>query len=194
MLICSSDISGLLINTQTTDMKFDIQNAIQILERTPRVVDAMLRGLDDSWTMTNEGGETWTAYDVIGHYIHGERTDWIPRMFIILNERADKCFEPFDRFAQFLQSRGKSLHELLDEFSNLRRHSIEQLKEVHLNEELLTRTGIHPKFGAVTLSQLLSAWVVHDLTHIYQISRIMARQYDVEVGPWKEFMGILNDR
>lgn len=152
----------------------------------------MLRGLDDSWTSVNEGGDTWSAYDVVGHYIHGERTDWIPRMKIILNDDGDKRFEPFDRFAQFTESKGKTLIDLLDEFRMLRTESIRQLNEIEFTAEKLNRTGIHPKFGTVTLSQLLSAWVVHDLTHISQISRVLAKQYDIDVGRWKEFLGILN--
>ena len=175
-------------------MEFNIQSALQILERTPGVLDTMLRNLDDGWVTTNEGGKTWSAFDIVGHYIHGEKTDWIPRMLIIISENPEKHFEPFDRFAQFSESQGKSLSELLDEFRTLRMQNIEQLKLFELTEEMLNRTGIHPKFGTVTLKQLLSAWVVHDLTHIYQISRVMAKQYHIAVGPWKEFLGVLNDR
>ena len=173
-------------------MKFNLQQAIQILERTPQVVTSMLRGLDDAWTKSNEGKDTWSPYDIIGHYIHGEKTDWIPRMEIILG-LGDKNFIPFDRFAQFNDSKGKSLDDLLDEFSSLRSSNISKLKAA-VSDSDLQKTGIHPKFGPVTLEQLLAAWVAHDLTHIYQISRVMARQYDAAVGPWKEFMRILNDR
>ena len=174
-------------------MKFNLQQAIQILERTPQVVTSMLRGLDNAWTKSNEGKDTWSPYDIIGHYIHGEKTDWIPRMEIILG-LGDKNFIPFDRFAQFNDSKGKSLDDLLDEFSSLRSSNISKLKAAALSDSDLQKTGIHPKFGPVTLEQLLAAWVAHDLTHIYQISRVMARQYDAAVGPWKEFMRILNDR
>ena len=173
-------------------MKFNLQQAIQILERTPQVVTSMLRGLDDAWTKSNEGKDTWSPYDIIGHYIHGEKTDWIPRMEIILG-LGDKNFIPFDRFAQFNDSKGKSLDDLLDEFSSLRSSNISKLKAA-VSDSDLQKTGIHPKFGPVTLEQLLAAWVAHDLTHIYQISRVMARQYGAAVGPWKEFMRILNDR
>jgi len=172
-------------------MEFNIQSALQILERTPTVIEAMLRNLDEQWIINNEGGDSWSAFDIVGHYIHGEKTDWIPRMNIILSDDRDKHFVPFDRFAQFIDSNGKTLGQLLEEFKVLRAKNIEQLKSTDLNEEVLNRTGIHPKFGSVTLRQLLSAWVVHDLTHIYQISRVMAKQYEIEVGPWKEFLGVL---
>ena len=174
-------------------MEFNIQSAIQILERTPQVVTTMLRGLNDTWTKSNEGKDTWSPYDIIGHYIHGEKTDWIPRMEMILGY-GDKHFIPFDRLAQFNDSRGKSLDDLLDEFSSLRSTNISKLKIAALSDSDLQKTGIHPKFGPVTLKQLLAAWVAHDLTHIYQISRVMAKQYDAAVGPWKEYLGILNDR
>ena len=167
---------------------------MQILERTPVVVETMLRNLDSEWIFGNEGADTWTPFDIIGHYIHGEKTDWLTRMKIILRDDADKHFLPFDRFAQFQNSQGKSLDELLDEFKRLRQQNVEELRQVELTEEQLNRTGVHPKFGEVTLKQLLAAWVVHDLTHIYQISRVMAKQYEMEVGPWKEFLGVLNDR
>jgi hypothetical protein len=175
-------------------MEFNIQSALQILERTPAVITTMLLNLDEQWVMSNEGGESWSAFDIVGHYIHGEKTDWIPRMNIILNKDPDKHFIPFDRFAQFADSRGKSLNQLLDEFAILRSQNIKQLISAEFTHEVLTRTGIHPKFGEVTLKQLLAAWVVHDLTHIYQISRVMAKQYEIEVGPWKEYLGVLNDR
>ena len=175
-------------------MEFNIQSALQILERTPSVIETILRNLDNGWTMNNEGDATWSAYDIVGHYIHGEKTDWIPRMQVILGNNVDKQFVPFDRFAQFTNSNGKSLDQLLDEFKSMRIENLAELRRVEFSEELLNRTGIHPKFGTVTLKQLLATWVVHDLTHIYQISRVMAKQYEKEVGPWKEFLGVLNDR
>ena len=175
-------------------MEFNIQSALQVLERTPVIIETILRNLDNGWTMNNEGAESWSAYDIVGHYIHGEKTDWIPRVQIILDDKADKHFVPFDRFAQFTNSKGKSLEELLDEFKALRIKNLAILKQVEFSEGLLNRTGIHPKFGTVTLKQLLATWVVHDLTHIYQVSRVMAKQYEMEVGPWKEFLGVLNDR
>jgi len=175
-------------------MTFSIQSALQILERTPAVIETMLKSLQDDWVMNNEGGDSWSVFDIVGHYIHGEKTDWIPRMKLILNDYPDKHFVPFDRFAQLSDSKGKSLDALLDEFKKLRLQNIDELKSVDFTDELLNRIGIHPKFGSVTLKQLLSTWVVHDLTHIYQISRVMSKQYELEVGPWKEFLGVLNDR
>lgn len=172
-------------------MKFSIESALQILERTPFVVETMLRDLDDEWTHQNEGGDSWSAFDIVGHYIHGEKTDWISRMNIILREDPERRFEPFDRFAQFEESKGKTLAMLLDEFKSLRLQNIAHLKSAALNDDLLSRTGIHPTFGTVTLRQLLSTWVVHDLTHIHQLSRVMAKQYEIEVGPWKQFLGVL---
>lgn len=171
-------------------MHFDIQQAIQVLERTPLVVETMLYGLDGEWTMNNEGGETWSPYDIVGHYIHGEKTDWIPRIEIILGE-GNKNFEVFDRFAQFASSKGKTINQLLDEFKLLRKGNLEKLKSIELTNDVLNRTGIHPAFGPVTLKQLLAAWVVHDLTHIHQLSRVMAKQYEQEVGPWTAYMGVL---
>lgn len=175
-------------------MEFDIRLALQILGRTPAIVETMLKDLNDEWTMTNEGGNSWSAFDIVGHYIHGEKTDWIPRMQIILSEDNDKQFTPFDRFAQVDESKGKSLNHLIDEFKTLRSKNIRQLELIEFTDELLNKTGIHPTFGTVTLKQLLSAWVVHDLTHIYQVSRVIAKQYKTEVGPWREFLGVLDDR
>ena len=175
-------------------MEFTIESSLPILERTPLVIATLLKGLPADWTQTNEGGDSWSPFDIVGHYIHGEKTDWIPRMRIILSENSDKHFIAFDRFAQLTDSHGKSLDELLDEFRELRFTNLQELKSIDITEQLLNRTGIHPKFGTVTLKQLLATWVVHDLTHIYQISRVMAKQYEREVGPWKEFLGVLNDR
>lgn len=172
-------------------MKFNIDQALQVLERTPTVIKDLLQGLDEDWVMQNEGADTWSCYDIVGHYINGEKTDWIPRMKIILGNNEDKHFIPFDRFAQFRDSKGKSLNQLLEEFAVLRKKNIEILKSTPLTESLLDKTGIHPTFGPVTLRQLLSAWVAHDLTHIYQASRVIARQYKEEVGPWTEFIGVL---
>lgn len=171
-------------------MDFSLAYSLQVLERTPDVLEALLRDLDESWTSSNEGPDTWSPYDVIGHLIHGERTDWIPRMMIILRD-GDTRFVPFDRFAQFEESRGKSLATLLDEFKSLRRSNLELLRSVALTDQHLTMTGIHPEFGEVTLAQLLSTWVVHDLAHLAQISRVMAKQYMNAVGPWKQYITLL---
>lgn len=173
-------------------MNFNLQQALPILERTPTVVATLLKGLPQDWIYSNEGGETWSPYDVVGHYIHGEKTDWIPRMNIILSNEANKQFVPFDRFAQFKDSEGKTLDQLLDEFAKLRAENISKLKAVMPDDELLQKKGIHPAFGEVTLEQLLSSWVVHDLGHISQIVRAMAKQYKDAVGPWTAYMGILN--
>jgi uncharacterized damage-inducible protein DinB len=172
-------------------MNFTLEKSIEILERTPGVLTAMLQNISAEWTSRNEGGQTWSVYDIIGHLIHGEKTDWIPRADIILSKKTDKNFEPFDRLAQLEESKGKSLTQLLDEFSLLRKKNIEYLRSKKLTSKHLEEKGIHPVFGEVTLSQLLSTWVVHDLNHIAQISRVMAKQYKAEVGPWIEYLRIL---
>jgi len=173
-------------------MKFDLEKSIEILERTPFVLEAMLSGLSDEWILNNEGPDTWSPFDIMGHLIHGEKTDWIPRLEIIFSAKTDKTFEPFDRFAQFETSKGKSLKQLIDEFKELRKQNIQILVSKELTEDKLNQQGIHPTFNQVTLRQLLSTWVVHDLNHIAQISRVMAKQYKFEVGPWKEYLKIVN--
>ena len=172
-------------------MNFNLQHAIQILERTPNVLNELLRDLDENWTSPNEGPGTWSPYDIIGHYIHGELTDWIPRAEIILSDKEDKSFVPFDRFAQYQNSKGKSLNQLLDEFTALRKMNLEKLKSFNLSQADLDKTGIHPDFRAITMRQLLATWVVHDLNHLGQIERVMAKQYFEEVGPWVPFLKIL---
>lgn len=172
-------------------MQLNLNKSLEILERTPAVIEVLLSGLSEEWVNCNEGPQTWSPFDIVGHLIHGEKTDWIPRMEIILSDNADKTFEPFDRFAQFQESRGKTLPELLDEFKAIRKANIERLRSKNLSKNDLEREGIHPAFGRVSLKQLLSTWVVHDLNHIAQISRVMAKQYAEEVGPWKEYLRIL---
>ncbi len=172
-------------------MNFNLEKSIQILERTPDVLHTMLLNLSDDWTNRNEGEGTWSVYDIIGHLIHGEKTDWMPRAEIILSEKADKNFQPFDRFAQFEESKEQSLTQLLEKFKTLRKGNIDRLRSKNITERKLESKGVHPAFGEVTLSQLLSTWVVHDLNHIAQISRVMAKQYKAEVGPWVEYLGIL---
>ena len=172
-------------------MKFDVEKSLEILERTPDVLITMLRDISADWTSVNESGDSWSVYDIIGHLIHGEKTDWVPRTDIILSEETDKNFTPFDRFAQFEDSRGKTLGRLLQEFKMLRERNIEQLRSKNITGEDLAQTGIHPAFGEVTLKQLLSTWVVHDLNHIAQICRVMANQYKEEVGPWTVYLKIL---
>ncbi len=172
-------------------MNFTLEKSIEILERTPHVLNAMLQNISDDWTSKNEGGETWSVYDIIGHLIHGEKTDWMPRTVIILSENTDKTFEPYDRFAQFEASKGKSLSQLLDEFALLRKENVERLRSKNLTDKNLEEKGIHPAFGEVTLTQLLATWTVHDLNHIAPISRVMAYQYKSGVGPWIAYLGIL---
>lgn len=171
-------------------MQFDLEKALPVLERTPLVIESMLYGLADEWLFSNEGHDTWTPFEIVAHLIHGEKTDWIPRTKIILGE-GDKLFEPFDMEGHIKESRGKTMSRLLDEFKALRKDNLLALKAMNINEELLDRTGIHPVLGPVTLRHLLASWVVHDLTHVHQLSRVMAKQYDEAVGPWKQFMGVL---
>jgi len=170
---------------------YSLSESIAILERTPKSLHALLDGLPEKWTHANEGPDTWSAYDIIGHLIHGERTDWIPRARHILS-RNPEPFEPFDRFAQFTESQGKSLAELLDSFESLRKESIASLKQLNLTDDDLQLKGTHPALGTVTLSQLLATWTVHDLNHIAQISRVMAKVYSGETGPWTEYLTILH--
>jgi uncharacterized damage-inducible protein DinB len=172
-------------------MDFSLAKSLEILARTPTVLQTMLENISADWTSNNEGGETWSVYDTIGHLIHGEKTDWITRAAIILSKNEDKTFEPFDRFAQFEDSDNKWLNDLLDEFKMLRKKNIDWLLAQNITENDLKEKGIHPAFGAVSLSQLLATWAVHDLNHIAQISRVMAKQYKAEVGPWIEYLRIL---
>lgn len=171
-------------------MHFNLQKSISILERTPSVIRHLLTGLDDEWTTNNEGLETWSPYDVIGHLVHGEHNDWIPRIKITMNNNGGK-YVPFNRTAMFEESKGKTLEQLLDEFEAARKHNLKELKQLNVTEPDLKKTAVHPTFGMVTLSQLLSTWVAHDLSHIVQISRTMAKQYKEEVGPWKEYLSVM---
>lgn len=172
-------------------MQFDLSKSLEILERTPGVLQALLGGLSEEWVSVNEGPETWSPYDIVGHLLHGEKTDWIQRMDIILNGNNDGHFVPFDRFAQFHESAGKSLQDLLTQFAKARAENINTLKSRNIQESDLDRVGIHPTFGTVTLRQLLSTWTAHDLDHLAQISRVMAKQYKEATGPWIEFLRIL---
>jgi hypothetical protein len=172
-------------------MQFDVENATQILRQTPYTLQRMLDGLSDEWTIEGGGPDDWSPYDVIGHLIHGEETDWIQRAEIILAQSDDREFEPFDRLAQFERSKGRSLDDLLIEFIHLRSVNLEKLLGWQLTVDQLELKGVHPAFGEVTLRQLLATWVVHDLNHIRQIVRFMARKYETEVGPWKEYLAIL---
>ncbi len=172
-------------------MNFSVTQSIEILERTPYVLEVLLRDLSPFWTANNEGPDTWSPYDVIGHLIHGDRTDWIARLRIILSDSDQKTFATFDRFAQFQESKEKTLADLLGEFKTVRAANIATLRSLNLSDDDLKKIGIHPVFGEVTLAQLLSTWTVHDLDHISQISRVMARQYLEDVGPWTAYMRIL---
>lgn len=173
-------------------MDFNLQDTIAVLERTPAALDAMLRGLPDAWTRTNEGDRTFSPYDVIGHLGHGERADWIPRARIILEHGEARPFDRYDRFAQEQTSVGKTLDQLLDEFATLRRENLAMLRGWNLDAATLGRRGTHPVLGTVTLSNLLATWAAHDLTHVHQISRCMASQYRGAVGPWTKFLGVLH--
>jgi hypothetical protein len=172
-------------------MKFALEKSIEILERTPVVLKNMLSGLSADWVLADEGKDTWSAYDVIGHLIHGELTDWIPRLEVILSGSGERRFMAFDRFAQFTESKGKSLQELLTEFEELRTMNLSKLRERNITDKDLEKKGIHPDFGDVSLAQLLATWTVHDLTHIAQISRVMAKQYKEAVGPWIAYLRVL---
>jgi DinB superfamily len=173
-------------------MKYTVKEAAQILERTPFVLRSLLSALADGWVMNNEGPDTFSPFDVLGHLIHGEKTDWVTRAKIILEFGISKPFTPWDRFAQYKESKGKDLAQLLDEFEGVRKENMQWFTSLNLSEADLDKTGMHPKLGTVTLRNLLSTWVVHDLTHIAQITRVMAKQYKEAMGPWPEFFRILS--
>jgi len=173
-------------------MDFDLRTGVAVLERTPETLRAMLAGLPEAWTTPNEGPETWSPYDILGHLVHGEESDWIGRAEIILAQGADRRFQPFDRTAMFRESAGKSLADLLGEFARLRAANLETVAGWRLTEEQLALEGEHPAFGAVTLRQLLATWVAHDLGHIAQIGRVMAKQYRDAVGPWRAYLPVMD--
>lgn len=173
-------------------MTFNFDEAISILERTPVVLKNYLKGLSEDWTSPNEGKNTWSPFDIVGHLVVGEKTDWVVRAEIIMADNPDKNFTPFNMAAQFEYGKGKSLDQLLTEFEVLRNENLKKLRAMKLTDKQMSLTGIHPEFGKVSLKELLSTWVAHDLGHIAQISRVMARQYKSEVGPWKKYLGILN--
>ena len=174
-------------------MDFDVTSSRLILERTPAAIRALLTGLPDAWVRGTEGPDTFSPFDVVGHLIDGEETDWIPRARIILSESSDPRFEPYDRFRHRARNAGRSLDSLLAEFTELRAANLRLLDSWTLGERELALTGIHPTFGRVTLRALLAAWVVHDLGHIAQIARVMAKQYKGATGPWVPFMPVLTD-
>lgn len=171
--------------------EFNLDGTIALLTRTPATLDALLRRLPESWVRSNEGRDSWSAFDIVGHLIVGERTDWMARARLILESGEVRPFDPFDRFAQLAESQNKSLEQLLDDFAGLRRENLAALKALNLQTEDLSRRGRHPALGVVTLSQLLATWAVHDLTHVHQLSRVMAHQYRDAVGPWSAYLGVL---
>lgn len=173
-------------------MEHNLADTVALLSRTPPALDALLRDLPEMWTRRDEGGDTWTVYDVVGHLIHGERTDWMPRAKMILKYGETRAFDPFDRFAQQRQNEGKSLPHLLDEFASLRTTNLHELRVLNVGPEDLKRRGRHPALGLVTLSELLATWAAHDLTHLHQISRIMAQQLREAVGPWTAYLGVMH--
>jgi hypothetical protein len=175
-------------------MSFDLESSVEILARTPRILDAWLRGLSDPWVRSDEGPDTWSPFDVVGHLVHGERSDWMPRARIILEQGPSQPFEPFDRFAQLEANRELSLAQLLDRFTALRRQNLETLRDWELDEKDLARRGTHPELGEVTLAQLIATWTVHDLGHVAQIARTMAGRLASEVGVWKEYLPVLSSR
>jgi hypothetical protein len=181
-----------MTNLDRTRRPVNLDEAVAVLQRTPAILDAMLRGLPPGWIAAHEGGETWSPFDVLGHLIHGDRTDWLARIRIILDHGEGRPFEKFDRFAQFEESKDRTLDELLDEFAALRRDNLAQLASPRLSPSDLGRKGLHPSLGPVTLGHLLATWVAHDLDHIVQIARVMARQYSDEVGPWRAYLRVIS--
>ena len=169
-----------------------LADSLALLSRTPATLNALLRGLPDTFAHSNEGGDSWDALAIVGHLISGERTDWLPRARIILQFGESKTFDPFDMQGHLREIEGKSLNQLLDEFSHLRTTNLFELRAWKLQPADLDRRGVHPSQGAVTLSQLLATWAAHDLTHLHQISRVLAYQYRDAVGPWSEYLGVLH--
>jgi DinB superfamily len=172
-------------------MEIELVDMIATLNRTPRALNELLHGLPKTWTETNEGENTWSPFDVVGHLIHGEHVNWIPRAKMILEFGEEKVFEPFDRFAQFEASRGKTIEDLLEEFEDIRQESIRTLKDMNLTLKNLQKCGHHPEFGRVTLGELLFTWAAHDLDHVVQISRTLAKRYREAVGPWRAYLSVL---
>jgi hypothetical protein len=175
-----------------TSNEFSFERTIALLSRTPPTLNALLRGLPDFWILRNEGGDSWTPFEILGHLIAGEQTDWMPRVQGILQHGESRAFEPFDRLAQKKQSHRKSLEQLLDHFAVLRSQNLAELRRLNLQPGDFARLGKHPALGVVTLSQLLATWAAHDLTHLHQLSRAMAYQYREAVGPWVAYLGVLH--
>lgn len=174
-----------------TATAFNLSDTVALLSRTPATLNSLLRDLPDIWAHHNEGGNSWSAFDIVGHLIVGERTDWIPRARIILEHGEARPFDRFDRLAQFKASQGKSLEQLLDEFALARSESLDALRALNLQPGDFERRGTHPALGVVTLAQLLATWAAHDLTHMHQLTRVMAHQYREAVGPWTIYLGVM---
>src|SRR5580692_5583054 len=170
---------------------FSLYETINILERTPSMLNDLLAGISDPWAFHNEGGNTWSPFDIVGHLIEGENNNWIPRIQIILSDQPDKRYVPFDRFSQLDGNKEKTMTGLLNEFTRLRKINLDLLRSFRITEGDLDKTGIHPEFGAVTLRQQLATWAAHDLSHLSQITRVMARQYREAVGPWTRYLTIM---
>lgn len=178
----------------SSKLDFQLDRTVEILRATPATLRALLAELSDPWIRCDEGPDTWSAFDIVGHLIHGERTDWIARVQIILEHGDLRTFTPFDRFAQFQDSQNKTLAELLDTFESLRDENLRTLEGMKLSPEQMELTGTHPELGRVTLRQLLATWAVHDLGHIAQIARVIAKGYADQVGPWGAYLSVLKDR
>jgi hypothetical protein len=172
-------------------MPHDLQNTVALLTRTPAVLDALLRGLPETWTLRNEGEGTWSAYDIVGHLIYCERADWMPRAKMVLEFGETRTFAPFDRWGYAKEDKKRTLEGMLDEFARLRSENLDGLRALNLQRAQLEKRGNHPAFGSVTLSELLATWAAHDLTHLHQVSRVMAYQYRETVGPWNVYLGVL---
>ena len=172
-------------------MEHNLDLSLALLARTPVAIDALLRGLPDTFTHANEGGDTWCAFDIIGHLIHCEETDWLPRVKTILAHGDSRTFDPFDRFGHIRKIQGRTLPALLDEFASVRSRNVAELKAMNLMPGQLALRGLHPSFGPVTLSQLIAAWTAHDANHLHQLARVMAHQYRDLVGPWSKFEGVM---
>ena len=172
-------------------MDFELSRTMELLETTPSVIESYLSNLSNEWILNNEGKDTWSPYVILGHLIHGEKKDWMVRIKTILSDSDNKVFEPFDRFAQLEEDHQKPISLMIQEFKALRKKNLQQMHSLNIQQQHLCLTGVHPEFGEVTLQQLIATWAVHDLGHIAQISRVMARQYSKEVGPWIEYLSIL---
>jgi len=174
-----------------TPVRFDVGEGIAVLERTPATLGAWLTGLPEAWTRIDEGADTWSPFDIVGHLIDGEETDWIPRARIILAQGAERRFVPFDRFRHLRDRATATLTDRLKRFAALRAENVATLRGWALTPEQLALTGVHPEFGEVTLTQLLATWVAHDLDHLMQIARIMGKRYTEAAGPWQAYLRVL---